>query len=34
VYVFDGGRIIEEGVHDDLIQNDGLYSRLYGHLQH
>jgi ATP-binding cassette subfamily C protein len=34
VYVFDGGRIIEEGVHEELIQGDGLYSRLYGHLQH
>lgn len=34
VYVFDGGHIIEQGVHDDLIENDGLYSRLYGQLQH
>lgn len=33
-YVFDDGHIIEEGVHDDLIKNDGLYSRLYGRLQH
>ncbi|HUW50014.1 MAG TPA: ABC transporter ATP-binding protein [Sulfuricella sp.] len=33
-YVFDDGHIIEEGVHDDLIRNDGLYSRLYGRLQH
>ncbi len=31
VYVFDGGRIIEHGHHDELIQNDGLYRRLYGH---
>ncbi|MGV6859937.1 MAG: ABC transporter ATP-binding protein [bacterium] len=30
VYVFDGGRIIEHGHHDELIQNDGLYRRLYG----
>ena len=30
VYVFEDGRIIEEGVHDDLIRNKGLYSRLYG----
>ena len=34
VYVFDGGEIIEHGVHADLIQNDGLYARLYGSLQH
>ncbi|MHB9102559.1 MAG: ABC transporter ATP-binding protein [Sulfuricella sp.] len=33
-YVFDGGRIIEEGMHDELIKGDGLYSRLYGRLQH
>ncbi len=34
VYVFDGGSIIEEGQHDELIENGGLYQRLYGHLQH
>lgn len=34
VYVFDGGRIIEEGVHTDLIREDGLYAKLYGALQH
>ncbi|MHB1590955.1 MAG: ABC transporter ATP-binding protein [Sulfuricella sp.] len=33
-YVFDGGQIIEEGMHDELIKRDGLYSRLYGRLQH
>ncbi len=33
-YVFDGGQIIEEGMHDELIKGDGLYSRLYGQLQH
>lgn len=33
VYVFDGGRIIEEGHHDELIRNDGLYARLYGAVQ-
>ena len=33
-YVFDNGQIIEEGVHDELIQGEGLYSRLYGRLQH
>jgi len=30
VYVFDDGQIIEQGVHEQLIRNDGLYSRLYG----
>lgn len=30
VYVFDGGRIIEEGEHAELVQSDGLYARLYG----
>ncbi len=34
VYVFDGGTIIEEGQHEQLIDNGGLYQRLYGHLQH
>ncbi len=33
-YVFDNGQIIEEGVHEELVQGDGLYSRLYGRLQH
>jgi ATP-binding cassette subfamily C protein len=34
VYVFDGGQIIEEGQHEELLKNDGLYKRLYGKLQH
>ncbi len=34
VYVFDSGQIIEQGAHDELIRNNGLYSRLYGRLQH
>lgn len=33
VYVFDGGRIIEEGSHQELIHNKGLYARLYGTVQ-
>lgn len=33
VYVFDAGRIIEEGRHDELIRADGLYARLYGKVQ-
>jgi len=28
--VFDGGRIIESGRHDELIAANGLYARLYG----
>ncbi len=31
VLVFEDGRIVEEGHHDELIQNKGLYSSLYGH---
>lgn len=34
VYVFDDGQIIEEGQHEELMKNDGLYKRLYGKLQH
>lgn len=34
VYVFDGGRITEQGEHEALLRADGLYRRLYGHLQH
>ncbi|MBI3563357.1 MAG: ABC transporter ATP-binding protein [Gammaproteobacteria bacterium] len=30
VYVFDGGQIIEQGQHQELIQNGGIYQRLYG----
>jgi ATP-binding cassette subfamily C protein len=32
-YVFDAGRIIEEGVHEELLENGGLYSKLYGQYQ-
>ncbi|PXX93837.1 ABC transporter ATP-binding protein [Marinobacter vulgaris] len=31
--VFEDGRIIEEGQHDDLIAKDGLYAQLYGERQ-
>ncbi len=34
IYVFENGRIIEEGGHRELLQSEGLYSRLYGQLQH
>jgi len=30
VLVFEDGRIVEEGRHDELIRADGLYSALYG----
>ncbi|MBP3934987.1 MAG: ABC transporter ATP-binding protein, partial [Pseudomonas sp.] len=33
VLVFDGGCIAEEGDHQQLIAEGGLYARLYGHLQ-
>jgi len=32
VYVFEDGHIIEEGSHSELIQADGLYQKLYGHI--
>lgn len=34
VLVFDGGRIAEQGEHQQLIADGGLYAKLYGHLQH
>ncbi len=33
VYVFEDGTICEQGHHDQLIQNNGLYARLYGEPQ-
>ena len=29
ILVMDGGRIVEQGNHDDLLAHDGPYSRLY-----
>ena len=33
VLVFDGGRIAEQGEHQQLLAEGGLYAKLYGHLQ-
>ena len=33
VYVFEDGVICEQGAHEDLLENKGLYSRLYGEYQ-
>ncbi len=30
VYVFDDGRIIDEGIHDEMVQREGVYRQLYG----
>ena len=31
--VFEGGTIVEDGSHDDLMRNDGLYASLYRHAE-
>ncbi|HIF54100.1 MAG: ABC transporter ATP-binding protein [Methylococcales bacterium] len=33
VYVFEEGKICEQGQHETLIQNQGLYAKLYGEYQ-
>jgi len=30
VFVFEGGQVIDEGVHDEMVQRDGVYKQLYG----
>jgi len=30
VYVFEDGQVIDEGVHDEMVQRDGVYKQLYG----
>lgn len=34
VLVFEDGRIVEEGRHEELIEGDGLYASLYGRQEH
>ncbi|MDO3384543.1 ABC transporter ATP-binding protein, partial [Gilvimarinus sp. SDUM040013] len=35
VYVFEDGQVAEQGDHEQLLKQNGLYARLYGqHQQH
>ena len=34
VLVFEDGRIVEQGSHEELILNQGLYASLYGRQEH
>ncbi len=29
IFVIDGGRVVEQGTHAELLERGGLYSRLY-----
>jgi ATP-binding cassette subfamily C protein len=33
VYVFEDGQVIEQGSHNELLDQQGLYARLYGQRQ-
>jgi ATP-binding cassette subfamily C protein len=33
VYVFEDGKVIEQGSHDELLDQQGLYAKLYGQRQ-
>jgi len=30
VFVFEDGRVIDEGIHDEMVQREGVYKQLYG----
>jgi len=30
VYVFEDGQVIDEGVHEEMVQREGVYKQLYG----
>jgi ABC-type multidrug transport system fused ATPase/permease subunit len=31
IFVLDGGRLVEQGTHDELVKGGGLYASLYEH---